>query len=74
MERTNWMLGWASHCCSFECITGVKCGVQDGSDAVAAAAIGKGDGGSEPVTAVAEAFRSFKRARETDGATQREEI
>lgn len=41
---------------------------------MAAAAIGKGDGGSEPVTAVAEAFRSFKRARETDGATQREEI
>ena len=36
----------AWHCCSFECITGVKCGVQDGSgsDAVTAAAIGKGDG------------------------------
>ena len=39
MERTNWtLLCGASHCCSFECITGVKCGVQDGH-------VGCGDGG-----------------------------
>ena len=39
MERTNWtLLCGASHCCSFECITGVKCVVQDGH-------VGCGDGG-----------------------------
>ena len=53
MERTNWtLLCGASHCCSFECITRVKCGVQDGH---------VGGNRQRRRTAVAEEFRSFKR-------------
>ena len=68
MERTNWtLLCGASHCCSFECITGVKCGVQDGH-------VGCGGGNRQRRrTAVAEAFRSFKRAADGRGDIETQE-